>query len=204
MTGPQTPHAIRSTCAGSRSSGTLSRSLPAGAERSLEKWRFAGLRALITVAGFVLTGCATGPGPAETTPPDSHAVRAGPTEAPEPCPDGTSVELGSPYRPGPQAKFSTVGGEVWITARAFEHGGIFDPETGRTGIYIGTSSEPLTDHPQSGRVGNAVLKTSVVERSWSKIHIPAGDYRLWSTSGGDVIVRSCEPEGVFDPVPVRR
>lgn len=47
---------------------------------------------------------------------------ASPTVATDPCPDGATLDLADPYRTGPQALFSTAGGEVWITARSFSHG----------------------------------------------------------------------------------
>lgn len=133
---------------------------------------------------------------------ESQEPTASPTVAADPCPDGAAVKLGNPDRPGPQALFSTVGGEVWITARDFEHGGIFDPEVGRTAIYIGTEVEPLTYDPQSGQVGNVVMQTSVEEGTWTSVDLLEGRYRLWTTTGSDIWVRNCQPDGVTDPQPV--
>lgn len=127
-----------------------------------------------------------------------------PTVAADPCPDGTTLDLDDPYRTGPQALFSAAGGEVWVTARSFSHGGIFDPEVGLTTIYIGTEAEPLIHQQQSSRVDNAVVKTHVEEGTWSSVELPEGRYRLWSSTGGDVWVRSCQPDGVTDPQPVHR
>ncbi len=129
---------------------------------------------------------------------------ASPTVAADPCPDGTTLNLDDPYRTGPQALFSTGGDEVWVTARSFSHGGIFDPEVGRTAVYIGTEANPLTYDQQSGQVANVVVQTSVEEGTWSAVELPKGRYRLWSTTGGDVWVRSCQPDGVTDPRPVHR
>ncbi len=134
---------------------------------------------------------------------ESQEPTASPTVAADPCPDGAAVKLGTPDRPGPQALFSTAGGEVWVTARRFEHGGIFDSEVGGTAVYIGTEAEPLTYDLQSGQVGNVVVvQTRVVEGTWSAVELPEGRYRLWLSSGGDVSVRSCQPDGVAGPQPV--
>lgn len=144
------------------------------------------------VAVVLLTACA-----GDQDPTDS------PTVAADPCPDGATLDLEDPYRPGPQALFSAAGGEVWVTARSFSHGGIFDPEVGLAAIYIGTEAEPLIHHQQSSRVDNVVVKTRVEEGTWTSVELPEGRYRLWSSTG-DVWVRSCQPDGVTDPQPVKR
>ena len=47
------------------------------------------------------------------------------------------VELGSPYEGGKIAEFTTSGNEIYITARKFEHAGIFGSFRGSTAINVG-------------------------------------------------------------------
>lgn len=159
--------------------------------------------ALLAVA-VLLAGCVKGPGdrtPATT--PAPTATRVGPTAAPEPCPDGTTLELGIPSLIGDRfAKFTTAGGRVWVTVRSFSHGGIFDPELGRATIQVGHASQPPTYNERSGRTTNVLVETRVVEDTWSAVDLDPGRYWLWPSGGTNVVVRSCQPDGVSDPAPV--
>lgn len=92
---------------------------------------------------------------------------------------------------------------MWVTARRFAHGGIFDPDVGSGHVWIGPQSQPPTYNESTGRVANHLVKTRVVEGTWSAVHLQPGDYWLWS-GGGDVVVRSCEGNGLSEPMPIER
>ena len=123
------------------------------------------------------------------------------SELPEPCPSGATLELGRPFRGQQWAEFDAAGGEVFVTVRRFEKGGVLDPEVGRSAVFLGPASSPPRYDEQSGRVSGAVARVSVVEDTWSSVELPAGRYWLWATNGSDVVVRSCEPAGVSGAVP---
>jgi len=89
---------------------------------------------------------------------------------------------------------------VYVTVRTYEKGGIFDPEVGASGIYIGPIDQPPTADQQSGRVSNVLVETTVIEGTWSAVDLPAGRFWLWTSSGTDVAVRSCEDAGVSGAV----
>jgi hypothetical protein len=103
----------------------------------------------------------------------------------------TQIALGSPYLSQPVAYFTTDGSDVYISARHFEHGGIFDPETGTTGIWIGDSATPPIYDEHTSQVSNTKLELSVQEGKHKKAQLPAGRYWLWSSNGGDIVAASC-------------
>jgi hypothetical protein len=120
-----------------------------------------------------------------------------------PC-DGAPVsvaELGSPYRTGPTAEFTTTGGVLFVTARRFEHGGVFDPERGVTAIYIGPAAKPPTWDQERNVVSNVSKTITVQEKEYSQLNLPPGRYWLWTSTGGDIQVSSCQSGGVTDPLP---
>jgi len=57
-------------------------------------------------------------------------------------------------------------------------------------------------HPKN-IVSNIYKKTSVWEKDYGAHNFAGGRYWLWSSSGGDIVVYSCEEGGVSDPKPVR-
>lgn len=112
------------------------------------------------------------------------------------------VELGSPYLTNPTAEFTTAGGEIYVIARRYEHG-ILLPNRRTTAVYIGHyNNPPVWDSPKN-TVSNTYEKITVWEKDYGTLILPAGRYWLWSSSGGDVVVYSCEAGGVSDPKPVR-
>lgn len=118
--------------------------------------------------------------------PSSPSPTGAATEVAEPCPEGAGEdhELGNPDRGGRYATFEvTRESDLWVTARRFEHGGPFDPETGRTAIYIGDVGRPPTYDEQRSRVENTTFDTQVVEGTWSRLPLPTGTYWLWTTTG---------------------
>lgn len=149
------------------------------------------------------TGGASSPDGERTTGPAASDPVDEPIEIPEPCSAGVTIDLGYPFRGQEVAVFQAAGGTVHVTVRQFPHGGVLDPEVWRSGVYLGHADDPPTYDEQSGRVSNVVTQTSVVEGTWSAVELEAGRYWLWATNGGDVAVRSCEPDGVSDPSPAQ-
>jgi len=120
-----------------------------------------------------------------------------------PCRESPSsaVNLGSPYRLSSlPAEFTTTGGEIFITARRFEHGGIFDPEKGITAIYIGHAETPPSWDRQRNVVSNTLEELYINEGEYAKVTLPAGRYWLWTTTGGDIQLISCRPNALTDPL----
>jgi hypothetical protein len=112
------------------------------------------------------------------------------------------VELGSPYLTNPVAEFTTAGGEIYIVARRYEHG-ILLPERGGSGVYIGFLNQLPVWNKQTSKIANAYKEIIIKEKDYGTLILPAGRYWLWSSSGGDIVIYSCEEGGVSDPKPVR-
>ncbi len=120
----------------------------------------------------------------------------------------TQIALGSPYRgkDNPVSYFTTDGSDILLSARHFEHGGYFDPKTGRTGIWIGDAAAPPSYNEQSGEVANTKVELSVQEGKHKIAKLPAGRHWLWTSTGGDIVVASCgqisgqQPNGTAAPV----
>ncbi|MFZ3074362.1 MAG: hypothetical protein WA093_04535, partial [Minisyncoccales bacterium] len=114
----------------------------------------------------------------------------------------SQVELGYPYIVNDKtAEFTTSGGEIYVVARSYEHG-ILLPSRGITGIYFGISANPPVWDSQRDTVSNLYKEITVYEKDYGAVTLPAGHYWLWSGGGGDIVVYSCEVNGVSDPKPV--
>ncbi|MGB2632041.1 MAG: hypothetical protein WBC48_03935, partial [Minisyncoccales bacterium] len=114
----------------------------------------------------------------------------------------SQVELGYPYIVNDKtAEFTTSGGEIYVVARSYEHG-ILLPSRRATGIYFGYASNPPSWNSPRNIVSNVYKKITVWEKDYGTLTLPAGRYWLWSSAGGDIVVYSCEPDGVSDPKPV--
>lgn len=144
-------------------------------------------------ACVLLAGCVRGPG---GTPSPSAS-------APVPClEDGSHADLGAAQRGSGVAEFTTAGGTVHVAVRDFPKGGIFDPEVGTAGVYVGDAAIPPTYDEQSGAVTGVLAQTSVREGAWADLELAPGRYWIWVTNGSDVVVAGCEPDSVTDPAPV--
>jgi len=102
-----------------------------------------------------------------------------PVEQRMPC-DGNPasfVELGSPYLTKSTAEFTTAGGEIYVIAQRYEHG-ILLPERRVTAIYIGHYDTPPTWDSPKNIVSNIYKKTSVWEKDYGALTLPAGRYWL--------------------------
>jgi hypothetical protein len=122
-----------------------------------------------------------------------------------PCEPKSQVELGSPYQMNGQvAEFTTSGDKLYITARRFPHSGFSGSSPGSTAIFMGDSSALPEYDSQRDTTTNTVKTISLSETKYAEFELPAGRYWLWSSSGGDVVIYSCEEGGVSDPKPVWR
>jgi hypothetical protein len=122
----------------------------------------------------------------------SPSPSAGQTGLEEPCPDGVTLALGAPFLGRDYAKFETAGGTVYVSAGRFRTRGT--PST----IYVGALARPPTYDPQARRLRGVMVTTSVSEHTWSAIELTAGRYWLTAADGWDIVIRSCEPDGVAD------
>ena len=173
---------------------TDGRPAPARGLRAARGARRASLALAVVAVVAALVGCSD---------PSGEPARTEPTAQADPCPDGGSrAELGVPRRGGDHAEFTTAGGTVHVAVRAFEEGGLFDPDVGLSAVYFGDVGSPPSYDEQRGRVANVVAETSVKEGSWAELDLEAGRYWIWVTNGADVVVAGCEPDSVTDPLAV--
>ena len=122
-----------------------------------------------------------------------------------PCEPKSQVELGSPYQiNGQVAEFTTSGEKLYITARRFPHSGFSGSSPGSTAIFMGDSSALPEYDSQRDITTNTIKTISLSETKYAEFELPAGRYWLWSSSGGDIVIYSCEEGGVSDPKPVIR
>jgi hypothetical protein len=147
----------------------------------------------------LLVGCVAG----ESS--DSPATTVSSVIPPSTLPCGeasaSTAELGSPYRGGPTAEFTTSGGTIFVTARRFEHGGVLDPQQGVTAIYVGRSATRPSWDQQRNTVSNSIATLTVREGDYGKVSVSSGRYWLWTSTGGDILIVSCRRDGVSDPHP---
>jgi hypothetical protein len=118
-----------------------------------------------------------------------------------PC-DGnpaSKIALGRPSRSRTPSEFTTQGGKIFFTASGFLHGGVFDPEQGTTGIYIGSPDNMPVWDPQPDTVSNTLTEFSVPEKEYVSINLDPGRYWLWSSNSVLIELLSCMPDGVSDP-----
>jgi len=122
-----------------------------------------------------------------------------------PCRPKSQVELGSPYQMNGQvAEFTASGDKLYITAKRFPHSGFSGSSLGSTAILIGDISALPEYDSQRSTTTNVLKDITIHEEKYVEFELPAGRYWLWSSSGGDVVVYSCEAGGVSDPKPVWR
>ena len=163
--------------------------------RSLKE-RGGATRAWMAAAALTIASC-TGPGDVEvSTRSAAPSLPPSRTGLEEPCPDGVTLNLGAPFRGRDYAKFETVGGTVYVSVGQFSDGATDDGGTGRSAIYIGELARPPTYDPQSDRVVGTIATTSVANDTWSAIDLGAGRYWLTAAGGWDIVIRSCQPDGV--------
>lgn len=118
-----------------------------------------------------------------------------------PCQAASQAELGYPSAGGPTAEFTTNGGELYFYAKYFPHGVLnLGKQTNVVDIGLAETS-PIWDDRNSITL-NASQKIRFTENNYGKTNLLPGRYWLWS-GAGDVVVYSCDPNGVSDPKPVR-
>ena len=67
---------------------------------------------------------------------------------------------------------------------------------------MGNSSALPEYDSQRDITTNTVKNISLSETKYVEFELPARRYWLWSSSGGDIVIYSCEEGGVSDPKPV--
>jgi hypothetical protein len=70
-------------------------------------------------------------------------------------------------------------------------------------FYVGVSTELPVWDKQRSTISNVYQEVTALEKGYAALTLPAGRYWLWSSAGGDIVVYSCDPNGVSDPKPVR-
>ncbi|MEX2553650.1 MAG: hypothetical protein WD627_11700 [Actinomycetota bacterium] len=111
------------------------------------------------------------------------------------------VELGRPSKANQTyAKFSTKGGQLYLTAYDFGKGGLGDRDVEFSKVFIGSGGAPKVDGDED-RPLNTTITTDVIEDDFTAVELPPGDY--WLTAGAaNIEVVSCEKNGVTDEKPV--
>lgn len=154
---------------------------------------------IAALAALLLTACPGAGPPADPTPSTTNPTAAGPSEAPDPCPDTATVDLGRPVRTGAFAEFTLAGPDrVWVTATGFEKGGIFDPDVGSTAVYVGTMDQPPTYDEQRSAVSDTVVDTRVVEDTWTALDLEADRHWLWTSNSAVIALKTCDGPPVTD------
>jgi hypothetical protein len=107
-------------------------------------------------------------------------------------------QKGERHKAEPKAKFSTIGGTVWVSVVGIDVSPIFEVDVTR--VEVGWVSEPpgLTVEGNANIVGQVTVK----EGYWSPLELEAGDYWLWSSNSGEVTIQACAADAIFNPVPV--
>lgn len=124
-----------------------------------------------------------------------------------PCPVASQVELGSPYffsgKNSSASEFTTNGSTIYVYARNYSNGTslgtLFDP----TVVYIGNNFDVLSfiSYPDVSKY--AIQTVTFNKDKYSNgIQLPKGRYWLFSGSG-DILIDSCDVDGVSDPKRVR-
>ncbi len=101
------------------------------------------------------------------------------------------ISLGKPRVGGEVAYFNTEGGDIYITATGFEHGGYFDPDVGKTMVYVGKADKLPTYNEQSSAVSNATAELLITENKYTHYLLEAGRYWAWTSNGVEVRIASC-------------
>ena len=83
---------------------------------------------------------------------------------------------------------------LYATAYDFVHGGLGQPDVGRTILYLGEGV--LEDFKVSERPEDTLVTVQLVEDDFNRFKLPAGSYWIMSTNDADVAIVSCEANGV--------
>ena len=149
------------------------------------------------LVALTIAGC-TGSGDVERSGTAAQASPATRTGLDEPCPDGVTLALGAPFRGRDYAKFRAAGGPVYVSVRQFSDGDTAGAGTGEATVYVGLLARPPTYDREADRVRGTIATAAVLGGTWSAIDLAEGWYWLTVADGWDVVIRSCEPDGVRD------
>lgn len=74
----------------------------------------------------------------------------------------------------------------------FSKGAFFDPEVGRTALYVGFADHPPRYDAQRSIVKNTVVETDVVEGTWREVTLEPGRYWLLESNSPEITLRTCD------------
>jgi len=154
--------------------------------------------AWVSILGIALgiTGCEASGETEEVTRSASPSPPSVRTALDEPCPEGVTIGLGAPFLGRDFAKFSTTGGTVYVSVGQFRRGASEQAGNGRSTVYLGARARPPTYDPHARRLRGTLTTAVVTEDTWSAIDLTEGRYWLTVADGWDVVIRSCEPDGI--------
>ncbi|MFA5831090.1 MAG: hypothetical protein WC878_04655 [Candidatus Paceibacterota bacterium] len=105
----------------------------------------------------------------------------------------SKIEMGRIYATGtdePSGKFATIGGDIYFVARGIERSAVLD--FGNTAIIkIGkTKQDNQTD------LYKMIGPLTINENEYNKITLESGNYSIWTSTGTNIEIVSCTPNGV--------
>jgi len=125
-----------------------------------------------------------------------------------PCEPASQVELGSPspyLMNRKTAEFTTSGGAVYIKPRQFAVGGGYFVSSHTTTIFVGRAATPPVFDDRRGTIINVSKEIQFNNGNYGQLNLEPGQYWILINGDGyDIVLYSCDPNGVSDPKPVRR
>ena len=121
-----------------------------------------------------------------------------------PCEPASSVELGSPSLIAHRtSEFTTLGGRVYIKPRKYDTEGGFYVPSKTTTIIVGLASTPPIFDDQRSIITNVDQRIEFNNKDYGYLNLNSGRYWLTSANGYDIVLYSCDSNGVSDPKPVK-
>lgn len=124
-----------------------------------------------------------------------------PTTSVNPCQGKvvSKLNLGYPIVGDKYAEFTTSGEVFYITAKHYDHSGLFASARSSTSFYFGESSRPPIWNARRAIASNMIKQIVVRENEYAEVKLDSGTYWVWSSSGGDVELASCHQGGLTNP-----
>jgi hypothetical protein len=119
-----------------------------------------------------------------------------------PCaqPATTTEDLRSYLGTSP-ATFTTDGTALYVLLTKFEHGGLFDPKTGASEAYFGSTDALPSWDAQRNIVTNTIKQDSVTENRPLRVDLPAGSYWIWVSNFPVIQLISCTAKALTNVTP---
>ena len=122
----------------------------------------------------------------------------GPSADRPPCPHPTKHELGFVQAAdGPWPSLSSAGGEVYVGVRGLEQDTALGPVRLTRMSLVDAGQEPQFREGTSV-VRNATVTGDVRPEGLTKVHVPAGQYRVVSSNYGNLWLETCTDGLVSD------